>query len=74
MGSVSTVRPAWLVCLVGCAEMACAHQRHDQRTQNMLAASGFQMKLADTPEKMSHVQSFPQREIVPVNSSRQAAA
>ena len=31
----------------------------------MLAASGFQMKLADTNEKMPHLKTLPQRKLVP---------
>ncbi len=37
----------------------------------MLAASGFHMQLADTPQKLAHVQSFPQRKVVPVQRQGQ---
>ncbi len=55
-----------LVCLAGVAMVACAHRQDTSNIQTMLSAAGFQMKLADTPEKLSHVQSYPQRRIVPV--------
>jgi hypothetical protein len=35
------------------------------QTERMLAAAGFQMKLADTPEKLAQVAAMPQRKIVP---------
>lgn len=61
-----------VLCLVGVAMAGCAHQNHDvQGMQNMLAASGFQMKMADSPEKLAHVQSFPQRKVVPVQREGQ---
>lgn len=53
--------------LVALTPAACAHQNRDVTgIQNMLAASGFQMKLADSPDKLNHVQSFPQRKVTPV--------
>ncbi len=62
---------SWLG-LVGLTMAGCAHQNHDvMATQNMLAASGFQMKLADTPEKLTHVQSFPQDKVIPVQRQGQ---
>ena len=33
--------------------------------ERMLAASGFKMKLADTPQKMAALEGFPQRKLVP---------
>jgi hypothetical protein len=55
-----------LICLTGLAMAACAHHQDTSNIQTMLSAAGFQMKLADTPEKLSHVESFPQRRVVPV--------
>jgi hypothetical protein len=37
----------------------------------MLAASGFRLKLADTPEKLAHVQSLPQRKVIPIQHDGQ---
>ena len=34
-------------------------------TERLLAASGFRMKLADTPEKLAMLQAIPQRKLVP---------
>ena len=58
--------PGVLACLAGMATVACAHNKDTTNVQTMLAAAGFQQKLADTPDKMAHVQSFPQRKVVPV--------
>ncbi len=55
-----------LVCLAGLAMAACAHKQDTTNIRTMLAAAGFQLKLADTPEKQAHVESFPQQKIVPV--------
>jgi len=52
--------------LAGLSMVACAHSKDTTNVQTMLAAAGFQMKLADTPEKLSYVQSFAQRKIIPV--------
>jgi hypothetical protein len=61
-----------VACFVGLAMSGCAHQNHDVASvQTMLAASGFQMKLADTPEKLANVQSYPQRKIFPVQREGQ---
>lgn len=47
---------------LGCA----AIQRSEAiRTERVLAAAGFQMKLADTPEKLAKVQAMTQRKIQP---------
>jgi hypothetical protein len=35
-------------------------------TERRLAAAGFQMKLADTPEKLAHLNRFGQRRLVPM--------
>ena len=34
-------------------------------TERELSAAGFQMKLADTPERLAHVKSLPQRKLFP---------
>ena len=35
-----------------------------QNTENTLAAAGFKVKLADTPEKLEHLATLPQRKLV----------
>jgi hypothetical protein len=46
---------------------ACATTQQTEAIDNerMLAASGFQMRLADTDEKMAHLKTLPQRKLVP---------
>jgi hypothetical protein len=47
------------------AASGCATMEKDQVTEveQMLAASGFEQKLADTPDKMAHLKSLPQQDI-----------
>ena len=35
-----------------------------QNTKNTLAAAGFKIKLADTPEKLAHLKTLPQHKLV----------
>ena len=45
----------------GCATI----RRHDTlETEQMLSAAGFHMKLADTPEKLAHLQTLTPRRLV----------
>jgi hypothetical protein len=47
---------------VGCT----AIQKEDASdTEQLLAAAGFQMKLANTPEKLAHLQTLTQHKVVP---------
>lgn len=62
----------WLKCLAvimvfGIALAGCAtvEKSNAQDTQQMLAAAGFKMKLADTPEKLAHLKTMTQRKVVP---------
>jgi hypothetical protein len=48
--------------LASCAMME-AQQTKD--TEQLLAAAGFKMKLADTPAKMAHLKTLTQHKIVP---------
>jgi len=57
--------------LAAFAMIGCAHQADTAHVENMLSASGFQMKIADTPDKLAHVQSFPQQKVVPVQREGQ---
>ena len=57
-----------LIALVGFAVMftACAaiQNRDAIEMERVLAASGFQMRLADTPQKLDHLKSMTQRKLV----------
>ena len=46
------------IVMAGCAARAI-------ETERLLAAAGFQMKLADTPEKVAHLETLTQRQLVP---------
>jgi len=50
------------VTLAACAAI---QNRDAMDTERMLAASGFQMRLADTPQKLDHLKSMTQRKLVP---------
>jgi hypothetical protein len=66
-------RYGWIPCglaiaAVGAAALAgCTMIRNYEANQKeqMLAAAGFTMKLADTPEKLAHLQTLAQRKLVP---------
>ena len=49
-----------LLALPGCATLQRADAMDTERT---LAAAGFRMKLADTPERLSQIEGLPQREL-----------
>ena len=48
--------------LVSCAAI---EKQNAMDMERLLAASGFKLKLADTPKKMAALQGLPQRELVP---------
>ncbi len=50
-----------LLALGGCASTTNGTAKFEQ----MLIAGGFRMKLADTPEKLAHLQTLPNKRIVP---------
>jgi hypothetical protein len=50
--------------LAGCASTANDNAIKIERT---LAAAGFQVKLADTPEKLAHLKQLGQRRLIPTN-------
>lgn len=50
------------ISLAGCAAIRNARAIE---TERLLAAAGFQMKLADTPEKLAQLQTLTQRKLVP---------
>ncbi len=49
--------------LVALFTVACAGQAI--QTERMLAAAGFQMRMADTPEKLARLAKLTQRELMP---------
>ena len=53
-----------LIIALGLALSGCATQRAVDREQ-LLAASGFHVKVADTPEKLAHLKEMTQRRVVP---------
>ncbi len=48
--------------LGGCAALQADRAR---RTEQLLAAAGFQLRIADTPEKLAHLEKLTQRKLVP---------
>ena len=50
------------IALAGCAGM---QNKKAIQVERLLAASGFQMKLADTPQKLAHLKTLTQRKLVP---------
>jgi hypothetical protein len=55
------------LCILGVAISGCAAIRNHEAIQKerLLAAAGFQMKLADTPAKIARLETLPQRKLVP---------
>jgi hypothetical protein len=50
------------IALAGCATL---QKSEAMDTEQSLAAAGFEMKRADTPAKLAHLQSLPQRHFFP---------
>ena len=54
-----------LVCaLAGCAVVKEVQKSEASDTEQLLAAAGFKVKLADTPKKMAHLQTLTQRKLI----------
>jgi hypothetical protein len=51
--------------LAACAPSQKTLNERAMETERVLAAAGFQMKLADTPQQLAHLQALPQRTLVP---------
>ena len=47
--------------LTACAGM---QERETLQTERTLSAAGFQMRLADTPERLTQLQALPQRQLI----------
>lgn len=52
----------WLLSFSACAAI---QSQNAMDTERLLAASGFQMRLADSPGKLAHLQTLAQRRLVP---------
>ena len=50
------------VLLSGCTAI---HSSEAESTERILAAAGFQMRMADTDAKIAHLQQFEQRKLIP---------
>lgn len=57
----TVVLVAMLVAVGGCATV----QQRTLGTEEVLSAAGFQMKLADTPERLTSLHTLPPRTLVP---------
>ena len=57
---------AVVVLLAGCAAM---REEHTREKENMLAAAGFQMKPADTPKRVAHLQTLTPLKLLPYTRS-----
>lgn len=55
-----------MILIVGSALSGCAmiEKSDATSTENKLAAAGFKVKFADTPEKLAHIKSMQQRTII----------
>jgi nitrate reductase cytochrome c-type subunit len=51
-----------VIALAGCAAIK---KSEATNTEQLLAAAGFKMKMADTPEKLAHLQTLTQMKVVP---------
>lgn len=62
-----------LVAGLALALMSCQviQKEEDNLNEELLAAAGFQMKLADTPERMAHLQTLAQRQVMPHDQNGQ---
>ena len=51
-----------IITLAGCTTL---RNKKTMNTEEVLYKAGFQMKRADTPEKLAHLTTLPQRKVVP---------
>ena len=61
------LRAVCAVLLVSLALAGCKTIARDEaiHTERLLAASGFQMRMADTPSRMNELASLPKRKLIP---------
>ncbi len=62
-----TVRFTAILAILGIILAGCAALQNQQaiETERLLAAAGFQMRFADTPEKLQHLKTLTQRKLTP---------
>lgn len=53
-----------VLALAGCAVVKEVQKNEASSTEQMLAAAGFRVKLADSPKKMEHLQTLTQRKLI----------
>jgi hypothetical protein len=56
--------PVLVLALAGCAVVKEVQKNEAADKEQLLAAAGFQVKLADTPQKMAHLQTLTQRKLI----------
>jgi len=62
----TTTRLVVLLALLGASACAAIQQSEAIDAERWLAAAGFQMRLADTPQRLEKASSLPQRKLVPM--------
>jgi hypothetical protein len=67
MQITSQLKSTVITAILSIALTACVTTQHTEAIdkERMLAAAGFQVKLANTADKMAHLKTLPQRKIVP---------
>ena len=55
------------IAIFGLLASGCSTNSQAIETERLLAAAGFQMRLADTPDKLTRLTAQPQRTLVPHN-------
>ncbi len=52
------------IALIGCAAVQEIQKSEASDKEQLLAAAGFKVRLADTPEKLAHLQTMTQRKLI----------
>lgn len=53
-----------LIALAGCAAVQAIQKSEATDKEQLLTAAGFRVRLADTPEKLAHLQTLTQRKLI----------
>jgi len=66
LANTSAKKVTVIITVLGITLAGCASMRTKKviKTEDLLTKAGFQMRLADTPEKLAHLKTLPQRKIV----------